>query len=559
MSVDNNKMQVDIENLFKQNVNDLSSIKELYRRLGEIQEKIDQIKYIDSTLVKKLKKEYENLKKVILDENVQIELKNKIGNIEKQIGDINLTDIENQIETIKNNILNNPVQITDYENKKSGDDWSVVFNYLIEQGFKNIVIPAGTYKLSNPCNLVGGLKVSGQFGTGFIEGNRTVLKPTTTAFRFPTDKALSQNQDITIENIMFIGGTNVIDLGLCHCVNVVNCSFIDFEENGIILTRGERHIFKNLTFWSKSKEFNCAFAFADKSLSTHDSIKNMNFGVDGEWIDRLIIENCTTMNGSNTRYNYTLWGGNSLSHSTIHNMYCHGGRLGVLKTNKIQQCDFRNWVMDGWIESDTLIYIKTAYDCNISSVSPSFAGNNTYKTGMYINTGYGVVIQSCIADGDNTNKYGFKTGSGVGQNITFIGCRGAYFSEGGNDNIKNQINHIGCTYKNTNTSPNSLFTPNGFKELHTLMNDTNGAVKSTGIVKYQYARGGGNIGILFEISEDKIRIGQHGATISLGSGSPEGVVSAPHGSIYLNKNGGVGTTLYVKESGNTGNTGWVAK
>lgn len=43
-----------------------------------------------------------------------------------------------------------------------------------------------------------------------------------------------------------------------------------------------------------------------------------------------------------------------------------------------------------------------------------------------------------------------------------------------------------------------------------------------------------------------------------GVGSPEGVLTAPPGSLYSNTSGGAGTTLYVKESG-TGNTGWVAK
>jgi hypothetical protein len=43
-----------------------------------------------------------------------------------------------------------------------------------------------------------------------------------------------------------------------------------------------------------------------------------------------------------------------------------------------------------------------------------------------------------------------------------------------------------------------------------------------------------------------------------GSGSPEGVVTAPVGTLYLRDDGGAGTTLYVKESG-TGNTGWIAK
>ena len=43
-----------------------------------------------------------------------------------------------------------------------------------------------------------------------------------------------------------------------------------------------------------------------------------------------------------------------------------------------------------------------------------------------------------------------------------------------------------------------------------------------------------------------------------GAGSPEGVVTAGMGTMYLNSSGGANTTLYVKESG-SGNTGWVAK
>ena len=56
--VDINKHEIDIDTLFKQNVNDLSAIKELYRKLQEVEERISQIKYIDSTLAYKLKKEY---------------------------------------------------------------------------------------------------------------------------------------------------------------------------------------------------------------------------------------------------------------------------------------------------------------------------------------------------------------------------------------------------------------------------------------------------------------------------------------------------------------------
>jgi hypothetical protein len=51
---------------------------------------------------------------------------------------------------------------------------------------------------------------------------------------------------------------------------------------------------------------------------------------------------------------------------------------------------------------------------------------------------------------------------------------------------------------------------------------------------------------------------QNGVVIRQGAGTPEGVVVAPVGSLFLRNNGGAATTLYVKESG-VGNTGWIAK
>jgi hypothetical protein len=50
----------------------------------------------------------------------------------------------------------------------------------------------------------------------------------------------------------------------------------------------------------------------------------------------------------------------------------------------------------------------------------------------------------------------------------------------------------------------------------------------------------------------------NGVVWKSGAGSPEGVVTAPIGSLYSNTTGSTNTTLYVKTSG-TGNTGWTAK
>ena len=70
MSYDINSQQIDIENLFKQNENDLTSIKEIYRKLEELENKIEQINYINTKLVDKLKKDYEEFKNEILNGGV---------------------------------------------------------------------------------------------------------------------------------------------------------------------------------------------------------------------------------------------------------------------------------------------------------------------------------------------------------------------------------------------------------------------------------------------------------------------------------------------------------
>lgn len=53
-------------------------------------------------------------------------------------------------------------------------------------------------------------------------------------------------------------------------------------------------------------------------------------------------------------------------------------------------------------------------------------------------------------------------------------------------------------------------------------------------------------------------IGRGSVSIFGGAGSPNGVLPAPIGSMFMRFDGAPGSTLYVKESG-TGNAGWVAK
>ena len=94
--VDINKHEIDIDTLFKQNVNDLSAIKELYRKLKEMEEKISKIKYIDSKLADKLKKDYEKLKETIKEDNIQKKLTKLTNDIET---------INSELETIANKVI----------------------------------------------------------------------------------------------------------------------------------------------------------------------------------------------------------------------------------------------------------------------------------------------------------------------------------------------------------------------------------------------------------------------------------------------------------------------
>ena len=149
--VDINKHEMDIVTLKKQNVNDLLSIKELYSKIEELGEKITQIKYIDNTLVKKLKKEYENLKKIILDENIQAQLNNKIGEFNLKLTH-DVETINSQLDT-KVNKKELVVSVKDFGAKGDGktDDsiaFSSALSYVATETNACLYIPAGNYVIT---------------------------------------------------------------------------------------------------------------------------------------------------------------------------------------------------------------------------------------------------------------------------------------------------------------------------------------------------------------------------------------------------------------------------
>lgn len=88
------------------------------------------------------------------------------------------------------------------------------------------------------------------------------------------------------------------------------------------------------------------------------------------------------------------------------------------------------------------------------------------------------------------------------------------------------------------------------------INPSGNKIRSGADVNFFNSAGSAMVALL---SAGGLRFGASGQpTDTVGTGSPEGVVTAPVGSTFRRTNGGAGTSFYVKESG-AGNTGWVAK
>lgn len=107
---DVNKIQQNVKELQDQNAIDFQQWKKLGKEIEKLSEKIKLSDTNLVTLMKKIKSDYENLKKIIVDENIQVQLNNKI-----ELNKNEILDSKNKIELNKNEI-NKKVNIETFQN-----------------------------------------------------------------------------------------------------------------------------------------------------------------------------------------------------------------------------------------------------------------------------------------------------------------------------------------------------------------------------------------------------------------------------------------------------------
>ena len=318
MPVDINKHEVDIDNLFKQNENDLCNIKELYRKLKDLEKKIMQIKYIDTALADKLKKDYEKLKRIILDENIQAKLTNDINEINTQLN-TNTTEIE-KVKT--EYYLTSKTTLKEIV-KSMGEDGGCIYVphgvHEVNESFaldKKIVIKGHgincKLKLNalittddNPLhNLeIENLEIISGNNKGGIYFNKAI-----TGTIYEGNPTL--NNDLILNKVRFyneqVNGGTFLKIKQCCNSNIINCDFQNkyinsSNYNGIeIISEGKlgiRNLFiQNCKFSGLNYAIKC---IGDKIWYTHTCglminntlIMDSNYGVYGENLDWVTFSN----------------------------------------------------------------------------------------------------------------------------------------------------------------------------------------------------------------------------------------------------------------------------
>jgi hypothetical protein len=205
---------------------------------------------------------------------------------------------------------------------------------------------------------------------------------------------------------------------------------------------------------------------------------------------------------------------------------------GIDASNKSYLCEIIGNVLEECGEQTNNISGAILFNYTIGCVVASNILRNCYTNGVTIgieNTGFNVNGNTIIDTQDST----YSAATGI--NVRYSNNRGT-------------IN--GNTLLRVNDALNTYTAEQGIRLSTSVGNYVSIGVNSNNYVIPMSGVDGAVV--------DYGSFSNASAKLFAGLGTPEAVITAPVGSIYLRRDGGVGTSFYVKESG-VGNTGWVPK
>jgi hypothetical protein len=277
-------------------------------------------------------------------------------------------------------------------------------------------------------------------------------------------------------------------------------------------------------------------------------------------------------------------------------LYAEAGFAGCSFTNNIAQ-SCQDTIIETPGTSQSFFVSGNYFEANVGSVLNIDFATGTVFSGNYVNTRSGnrtdptffeVVVDKSLAftgfgNRFSTNGYKF-TGTfplfgSVGAGDAFNEVSGKLVADTNSEKLVcrgfgtllySGYNETGVGAKLVLQNPATTFTTENSLEFLHISSPKNTLLSKIfsgagyGRLAFLAATPSGNtevanlsyIGFVLPTGDSSYFLGDN--FIRSGTGSPEGAVTAPVGSLFLRKDGGGGSTLYVKETG-TGNTGWTGK
>lgn len=383
-------------------------------------------------------------------------------------------------------------------------------NAAVSTGAGGIFVPPGRYVLSQPVTVPGPIFIQGACGHDYSGLAGSVILPKTTAFMPSAAQATTQLNGFYCQNLVFVGGTIVLDLGLRHECVFRDLMFINASVAAISIVRGERHQFSNVRVYASSVVCAYGLALGSPAVSGIANMASFPFGVDGPWVDRVSIDKLSFLVGPQAYVQHGIYCAGLLSNVTATNVLCQNLRGSALYVGtRLQHSHVTNLIMDGCtVPGGKLISINASEHNVFVNVSPGAAGNNVYKCGIYVFKSLATTFVDCNATGDNVSTYGFWFENPNGQSISMISCQGAVWSNSVNRLQRAMITQLNCVWTASNLEGSTALSSGGGGSLSmVLMSDVNGAQATTGALRLLAATGNGNNQVLLDVSTARAAIG----------------------------------------------------